>query len=460
MYSLRRTLAVRFSLTLFAALLFIAFWAYVGAQRVVRRELDKGLAAAAQLESAALAAGLPIPPHPGPSDEHRFVEAVNRFVAVRDSTGAVSTANTPLASVLPLDTASFKRARAGEKVWATQAWRGGRIRSLYAPAPNGSRSDQVIIQVAASLTPLAAANREVQLLMLGTVLLGTLATAVGAAWLASSTLAPVREITTQAEAIGLDTTARRITAHADVVEYEGLVRVLNRMLERLDQALDTQRRIIADVGHDIRTPITVMRGELEVALRSARDPEQYRVVLRSMLEEVDRLGSISEALVLLARLESGALVPQRQSIDLAAVAHAAVARAQRRAGDRQIRLSTDDDLTAELDEQMIRVVIEHLLDNAVRHTPPATTIAVSVAGENGHVRIAVEDDGPGIPAELLPRLFERFYRADAARTRTAGAGLGLTIAAAITKPHSGMIVADKSTFGGLRVTIQLPRALN
>ena len=109
---------------------------------------------------------------------------------------------------------------------------------------------------------------------------------------------------------------------------------------------------------------------------------------------------------------------------------------------------------------MIRVVIDHLLDNAVRHTPPATTIAVSVAGENGHVRIAVEDDGPGIPAELLRRLFERFYRTDAARPRTAGAGLGLTIAAAITKAHAGMIVADKSTFGGLRVTIQLPRTLS
>lgn len=457
MYSLRRTLAVRFSLTIFLALLIIALWAWLGAQRILLDELDRGLEAAAHLESAALAAGLPIPAHPGAADDATFVRHVNRFVAVRDTAGRIVETNTALAVDLPLDRAGFTRAGAGEEIWVTQHWHGRPVRTLYHPAPPGSPPNRAVLQVTASLAPLTAARREVLFLMLGTVLLGTVATAMGANWLAGSAVTPVNEIAEQADAIPTGTTGQRITVHADVEEYHGLVRVLNEMLDRLDRALAAERRIIADVGHDLRTPITAMRGPVEIALRGERDAATYRDVLRSVLEEVDRLSSISEALVLLARIEAGELRPDRRPTDLGYLTEQAVRRARGFAGDRTIRVVRGNgDLRAPIDDRMVSTVVDHLLDNAIRHTPAGTTIDVAARGNGEHIAVVVEDDGPGIPDDVMPHLFERFYRGDAARTRTAGAGLGLSIAAAIARAHNGTIGAERAGQGGLRVTLRLP----
>ncbi len=457
MYSLRRTLAVRLSLTIFLALLLIAFWASMGAQHILRDELDRGLAAAAQLESAVLATGLPLPGHHGPPEEATFVLEVNRFVAVRDTAGGILQGNTVLALDLPLDRRSFERARAGHDVWITQPWRGDKVRSLYHPVPAGSGPNRAVVQVAASLKPLADDRRRMMVLMLGTVVLGTVATAMGAGWLAGSAVTPVHEITQQADAITAGTTGQRITAHADVEEYHGLITVLNRMLDRLDRALAAERRIIADVGHDLRTPITAMRGQIEIALRGAREREQYRDVLRSVLEEVDRLNSISEALVLLARIEAGELRPERRPADLVDLLEQAAGRARSRAGNRVIRVAADGEVRVAVDEGMIRTVVDHLLDNAVRHTPAGTTIDVAARADGSTVALSVDDDGAGISPEALPHLFQRFYRCDEARTRTAGAGLGLSIAAAIAAAHGGTIAADHSDRGGLRITLHLPR---
>jgi signal transduction histidine kinase len=336
MYSLRRTVAVRFSLTIFVALLLIALWAYVGARQVLEEALDNNLAAAAQLEAAVLASRLPIALQPDPSQLDQFVRSVNRFVAVRDSTTYIVETNTPLASNLPSHPEAFALALAGDTAWVTERWGDTRLRSFYGPVPQGSRVRNAVVQVAASLDPLNATSRRVLFLMLGTVLLGTVATAIGATWLAGTAVAPVLEITGQARSIQPGR-GQRITAHADVQEYAGLVAVVNDVLLRLERAFEAQRRMIADAGHDLRTPLTVMRGELEVALRGDRRPEEYRAVLTSILEEVDHLTAISESLTLLARLEAGELSLQRAEADVTVILERAVRRASARAGSRTVR---------------------------------------------------------------------------------------------------------------------------
>jgi hypothetical protein len=459
LHSLRRTLAVRFSVTVFFALLAIALWAYLGTQRILRSELDRALLAALALERDLLAAHCGIPSHTGATDQESFIATINRFVALRGADGAILAANTPLARDLPLDSESLEQARAGRRAWTTQSMGGSPIRSVYAPSGQHCQAGTVL-QVSASLAPLHAANREVVFLMLGTVLLGTVATSIGAAWLAGSSVQPVHEITQQAQAIQAGTVGQRITAHGDVAEFHGLVQVLNGLLERLDRVLASQRRMIADAGHDLRTPLTVMRGELELALRGTRTLDEYRAVLRSLLEEVERLGSISESLVLLARVEAGTLVPHRVRLDIVPLLERAVHRAQGQADGRHIRLRVPQDArpVAEVDERMLTVVMDHLLDNCLRHTPPGTTVDVGVSSTKRCLTIAVDDDGPGVPDEQLPRLFERFYRSDDARTRSAGGGLGLSIAAAIVQAHSGVIRASRSSLGGLRITLELPLA--
>ncbi len=458
MYSLRRALAVRFSFTIFVALLLIALWAYLGARRILREALDRNLAAAAQLEAAVLASRLPIAIHHDPMDIEQFTETVNRFIAVRDSNASILEANTMLASDLPLDAAAFERALAGQPVWSTARWQHGELRSYYAPAPPGSRTQLAVLQVAASLGPLQATSRQVLLLMFGTVLLGTAASALGAGWLASSAVAPVEEITAQAEAVQPGAVGQQITAHADALEFAGLVRVLNRTLDRLEHAFESQRRLIADTGHDLRTPLTAMRGWLEVALRGERRAEEYRATLTNVLEEVDYLTAISESLILVARLEAGTLTPERRKVDIGNLVEGATRHACARSEGRDIRYAgPDGETTASIDSQMVTVAVSHLLDNAIKHTPTGTRIRVTVAADADQVRITVDDSGAGIAPDLLPHLFQHFYRADVARSRSGATGLGLTVVAAIVAAHRGTVRADTSPLGGLRVIVALPR---
>jgi signal transduction histidine kinase len=386
------------------------------------------------------------------------VHTVNRFVVVRDARGNVLNMNAARAGSLPIDSAAFAAARAGGTAWATNRWGEEWVRSVYAPVPSNSPAGMRVVQVAASLHPLTQENREVIFLLLGTVLLGTVATGFGAVWLAGSAVEPVAEITAQAEGVKGGVSGQRITAHADVAEFQGLVRVVNSMLERLDRAYQSQRRIIADVAHDLRTPITGVRGEIEITLRSQRTPEQYRATLASILEGVDHLSAINEALILLARIEAGELAPQLDQVDLATVAASAVQRVHTRAEGRALRFQRagPGNSTVLADAGMIGVMLDQLLDNAVRHTPPETRVDAVVTANGGDVSVAVRDNGPGISEEVLPHLFERFYRADPARSRTAGPGLGLTVAAAIAEAHHGSIRAANVPGGGLEVTVVLP----
>ncbi len=455
MHSLSRTLAVRFSLTLFVALLLIAILAYGGAQRLLREELDRGLLAAAGLELGFVRTGFPIVPYPETLTREQFIERLNRFVTVRAFPDSILASNTTLANDLPVHRGAIMRAFAGAQVWVTHQWGDDKIRALYTPVSSPDGSEQIVIQVAASLGPHRAASRELLFLMFGAVLLGTLATAVGSYWLARSSVAPVYAITAEARAIMPATRNQRITVHADVLELQGLIRVLNEMLERLDSAFESQRRLIADAGHDLRTPLTAMRGELEVVLRSVREPERYQSVLRSQLEEVDHLISISDSLILLARLDAGELSPHRTPTDLANLVTAAVDRARTRAGDHVIETDMPNSVVANVDPAMLTVVLDHLLDNGIAHTEAGTQLRVSTR-DNTVAVITVEDAGKGVSEEALPHMFDRFYRADEARTRGGGAGMGLSIAAAIIRAHNGTITAGRSALGGLAVTIKLP----
>jgi signal transduction histidine kinase len=459
MYSLRRTVAVRFSLTMFVALLLIALWAYIGARRILRDSLDNNLAAAAQIQSAVLASRLPIAIQPGPPEMDRFVHAVNRFVAVRDADGVILETNTPLAGNLPLDQNAFDGAISGDTAWVTQQWDGAAVRSYYGPVPDGSRSPQAVVQLAASLHPLHQATQRVLFLMLGTVVLGTVATALGAGWLAGSTVGPVLEITEQAKSIHPGA-GRRLTAHADVHEFAGLVEVFNDVLTRLERAFEAQRRMIADAGHDLRTPLTAMRGEIEVALRGDRRPDEYRAILGSVLEEVDHLTSISESLALLARLEAGELSLQRVEMDVGMVVERAIRNARARAGGRTVSyVAPEADVTLTADNKMLAIAVNQLLDNAIKHTPEETRVEASVVADEAGVTVFVDDSGPGMPEDSMEHLFEHFYRSDAARSRSGAAGLGLTITAAIASAHGGSVRAESSPLGGLRIVLRIPHVL-
>jgi two-component system OmpR family sensor kinase len=455
---LRRTLTLRFSGTMFVALSAIALWAYLGVRHTLHEQLDRSLRSAVRLLADEMVAFGAPSRHKSPSDPEQFARELNRLIVVRDSTGGIVAANTALARRLPLDTVSLTRARRGDTTFVTSPWLDGHARAVYMPGPPTLADQGLVLQVGASLQPLHDATRTVLYRMIGTVLLGTLATLIGASWLARSAVAPVNEIASHAAAVTGSAAGERITVHADVTEFTHLISVLNGMLARLERANHRHRRVIRDLGHDLRTPITAMRAGVEVALRIERTPDEYRRVLASALEDIDRLILISDALVLLGRLESGELTPNTAPIDAWLVAGQAVGRAQQRAGARRFMLAeSESEVLVCADPRLLSTVLDQLLDNAMRYTPPGATVEVSAAVIREEVELVVEDDGPGVPEDLRPHLFERFYRTDAARGGNGGPGLGLTLAAAIVELHQGTILAEQGRSGGLRIRIRLPR---
>jgi two-component system OmpR family sensor kinase len=292
-----------------------------------------------------------------------------------------------------------------------------------------------------SVSP-AVLRSDLLLVLIAIVVAGTAATLIGAWHFTSSAVRPVAEITAQATCIEAGTLSQRILAHAETEEYEGLVAVLNRMLERLERGFAAQRRLTADVSHELRTPLTAMRGEIEIALRAPRSAREYQRVLRSGLEEIDRLTELSEDLLFITRAEAQVVAVQRVPTDLARLAGERVEILRRDFDERGLTIETalPPGPAVSIDPELARRVMDHLLDNALRYTPLNGTIRVQLEPRSGNgARLAVENTGPGIPEVDVPHLFEPFYRGDQARTRSSdgGTGIGLALVAAIARLHGG-----------------------
>ena len=316
---------------------------------------------------------------------------------------------------------------------------------------------------AVAIGPASGMHRELLIVLAGIVVLGTCATLVGAWWLAGSAVQPVSEITEQATRIEAGTLDQRIAAHGETAEYRGLVAVLNRMLERLDLAFRNQRRLTADMSHELRSPLTAMKGEIEVALRAERSPRQYQRVLHSALEEIEQLTEMSDDLLLISRADAGLLDLQMSPTDLNAVVERVLQVLKTRIEERDLTVEPclpEQAAEASLDAALITRVAHHLLDNAVKFTPPGGAIRITTARLDGGVRLSVQDSGPGIAADHLPHIFEPFYRIDEARSRGSGTGLGLAMAAAIVRLHGGTIRASNVQGRGARFDVELPHAIS
>jgi two-component system heavy metal sensor histidine kinase CusS len=364
---------------------------------------------------------------------------------------------------LPADSAALRAARNDTATFSVARWHDMTMRSAYVALDAIDASRQRVIQVAMSLDRVQALQRLMLLGLLGIVLLGTSATFAGAWWLAGSAVRPVMEITEQAQHIEAGTLDQRLSAHATVDEYRGLVGVLNRMLDRLSGAFASQRRFTGDVSHELRTPLTAVRGEIEVALRADRSPREYQRVLHSALEEIDRMTTMTEELLLISRAEAGLIEPQREPTDLGTEVASVLDRLRHRIADKDLRVSHD--ATGDgagpipLDRDLIARLVDELLDNAVSYADEGGRVTVRQERHPGRVRLVIENSGPGIAAADLPHIFEAYYRADQARTRGAGTGLGLTTARAIARLHRGDIRAENLPGGGARFEVDLPTDL-
>jgi two-component system, OmpR family, sensor kinase len=274
--------------------------------------------------------------------------------------------------------------------------------------------------------------------------------------IATAALRPVEAMRAEADAVSGAEPGRRLPLPRSRDEVSRLGETLNAMLGRLESALERERSFVADASHELRTPLALLKAELDVALRRPRSKEELEQALRSAAAETDRLSQLAEDLLVLARSDRGMLplrVERISARDIAArVAERFAHRAQ--AGNRMIEVDASPEIDIVADGLRLEQALGNLVDNAFRHGGGA--IHLSAAERNGAVELHVVDEGAGFPPEFLPLAFERFTRADEARTR-GGTGLGLAIAQVIAKAHGGSAHAVNRNGAGADVWLSIPK---
>jgi len=342
----------------------------------------------------------------------------------------------------------------------TQQPNGVPLRVLTLPVRAGGET--YIVQLAYPLDDFyEALDRFRRVLFLSSPLLLLLASA-GGYWLSRRAFAPVDQIMREARSIGAQNLSSRLLVPHTGDELQRLSETLNGMLARLEQAFRRITQFTADASHELRTPVALMRTRAEIVLRRPRSEEEYRETLRQILEDLQRTSSLIENLMLLARADSGTEALQRTRINMVESVGAACLEGRTLAETKQISFLEElpeSPVWIEGDSNSLRRLFLILLDNAVKYTPPQGRITVSLRSSDGCAVTEVRDTGIGIAAEDLPHIFERFFRADRARSReTGGAGLGLSIGQWIAQAHGGTIRAFSKPGEGSVFQVQIPLA--
>lgn len=337
--------------------------------------------------------------------------------------------------------------RSGEIAGLTGDWR-----ILAAPARAGGAPAAVV--VASSLEAREETlTRLIREFLLGGALALAVATVAGYV-LAASALRPVEAMRRRAASIGGETPGTRLPIPPSRDELSRLAETLNAMLARLESAVEHERRFVDDASHELRTPLALLRTELELALRHPRTKEELEAALRAAAVDADRLGRLAEDLLLVARFDQGRLPLRHERLRADELLGAVAARFEPRAREagRRLEMAPAPGLSLEGDPLRLEQALGNLVDNALAHG--TGTVGLSAAAEDGHVELHVTDEGPGVSDEFLPRAFDRFSRADEARTR-GGTGLGLAIVDLVARGHGGRAHLRNRPEGGTDAWITL-----
>jgi heavy metal sensor kinase len=317
------------------------------------------------------------------------------------------------------------------------------------------------VTVGEALTPaLTELHRLLLSLGLGFAIV-TIVALAGGYLLVGRALQPVEEITRRAEGITSRHLSERLPVAPTGDEFQHLSEALNRMIARLDETFQHNRRFLADASHELRTPLTILRSELEAVVQRGGVEPALQETMSHLLEEVQRLARIVENLFALSRLEAGLASPAATRFDLAKLASTTAEQMCLLAEDKGVKIisETQQPVTVEGDPGRFKQVIVNLLDNAIKYTPAGGAITLAVREQHREAVCEVSDTGIGIPADALPRVFERFFRVDPTRNReSGGAGIGLAIVKAICMAHNGRVEVESIEGRGSCFRVWLPLA--
>ncbi|MBC8138333.1 MAG: HAMP domain-containing histidine kinase [Fibrella sp.] len=326
-------------------------------------------------------------------------------------------------------------------------------------------TEPAFVQLAFRLTDIDRGLSALDNALLTLLPLSLLVSGLGGAWLTGRALRPVREITLATDRIAAESLSGRLPVSGND-EFSELSRRFNQMLERLESAFERQRRFVADASHELRTPLAIVTANTSLALddETTTTPEGSRRAFLAIHGAAGRMSRIVGDLLLLAQSDSGILPRENRPVPIASVLQTATEEAQaayrERTGQSGATIMPPEPTTAVVENAdrhfLVRVFV-NLIDNALRYTPQDGCIALTIEVDNGSLHILVADTGSGIAPEHLPRLFDRFYRADAGRDRgRGGTGLGLAIVQTLVHSHNGIVTIDSEPGRGTVVSVTLP----
>jgi two-component system, OmpR family, sensor kinase len=478
--SVRVRLTVWYSLALALALILLSMLTYVLYERNSSQRTDSNLVELADAFATTFNAELRDQNGPDAVKEaareamieHRFRDTI--FVIV--GPGGIVLLNT-----LDLAAVSPSRPPGSPVIFASESFRelaantdsarremrtirgGGRdvFRGYARRLPTAGRIYTLV--VLQSLRPQHEMLQDVRNTFLWAIPIALLVAGVGGYFLARKSLAPVAAMAAQARGMGAANLHDRLAVLNPRDELGQLAVTFNQLLERLENSFERQKWFMADASHELRTPVAILHGETEVTLsRTDRSPEEYRETLGILKDESQRLARIVEDLFTLTRADAGQYPLQLHTIYLDELAADVLRRARSLAMAKNITLSASiqPELPIEGDEALLRRMLLNLLDNAIKYTPEGGQIWLECGKRDDEYALSVHDTGTGIPVELQTRIFERFFRADKARSRaegeSGGAGLGLCIARWIAEAHHGRLELTKSDTTGTTFTSWLP----
>jgi len=461
--TLRTRLTLWYTGVLVAILLVVSALSYSLLRWSVLHDVDQSLVTTAQVvreASEEVAASTVIPGPEAALRELLGPEFYDKFFQLMDPEGHPrARSRLRRHGMLPLSPQARANAARGRPTFETRDLGEGPARLLTVPVVRGGRVVE-IVQVGMSLEAAEHTLSRYLTILLVLVPVAAVLAAGGGLLLARRALRPVDTMSLTARRITAEDLSRRIPRRATGDELDRLAETLNEMLDRLENAFGQVRRFAADAAHELRTPLTALRGGIEVALRGERTPEEYRRVLRSSLEEVERLTHLAEDLLLLSRFSVTVSAP-RQRVELEPLVMDVLDVGIQLAHGRGVSIVSTEltPLTVVGDAGALRRALLNLVDNALKYTLPGGKVEVSLVREDGRAAIVVRDTGPGIAPADAERVFQPFVRLDAAREDAAdGTGLGLSIARSIVAAHGGELTLESVAGAGSVFTIRLPLA--
>jgi heavy metal sensor kinase len=459
------------SLSLIGLLLMVfGILLYAGLWFILHRHVDAGLLAVAKAESQEIEVTtgqfrmLPSDDqedddgHQESEEEHEMREAI-RSSLIRESDGTVLWTGENVSGFSPLTSSSLSEVRTGNTVFETiQEPNKTSTRRILLPIMDGKKV-RYILQTEQSLEFVKDTLTILLLALVGVSAMVLFLAWIGSRWLAEEALAPVALLSTTASQISGQTLGTRLSMTAPYGEFQGLASAFNNMLDRLQKGFDAQRRFVGDAAHELKTPLTAMKGHLEVTLQRARSTDEYREAIVANLESVDRLTRLTKSLLTIAKLSGEDSPLDLEPISLETLIQEVVSDLSVLAEDQKITLQAECGAVPPIlgDRIQLKQTLVNLLDNAFRHTPEKGTVTIRLGQEDNLVMLSITDTGTGIAPQHLPHVFERFYRADHARDRSSGGtGLGLAIVKEIIEAHGGHVHVQSEVGKGSTFTMTLP----